>query len=104
MSNACITRSGLALSAAAAAVFAIGAVPSFANDRDDDRDHRGISQSGEQKDMRRVGHSDLQGRPTYHPTFIKYPDGRVIAFANGLINDGFLTGERSLPGSNVPTR
>ena len=81
MSNACITRSGLALSAAAAAVFAIGAVPSFANDRDDDRDHRGISQSGEQKDMRRVGHSDLQGRPTYHPTFIKYPDGRVIVFA-----------------------
>jgi hypothetical protein len=39
-----------------------------------------ISQSGEQKDMRRVGHSNLQGRAAYHPTFIKYPDGRVIAF------------------------
>ena len=26
-----------------------------------------ISQSGEQKDMRRVGHTDLQGRPAYHP-------------------------------------
>ena len=39
-----------------------------------------ISQSGEQKDMRRVGHTDLQGRPAYHPNFIKYPDGRVIAF------------------------
>src|SRR5262249_28678600 len=40
-----------------------------------------ISQSGEQKNMRRVGHVDLQGRPSYHPTFIQYPDGRVIAFA-----------------------
>lgn len=39
-----------------------------------------ISQSGEQKDMRRVGHVDLQGRPAYHPTFIEYTDGRVIAF------------------------
>ena len=39
-----------------------------------------ISQSGEQKDMRRVGHTDLQGRPAYHPWFQKYPDGRVIAF------------------------
>jgi len=40
-----------------------------------------ISQSGEQKDMRRVGHVDLQGRPSYQPNFITYPDGRVIAFA-----------------------
>jgi hypothetical protein len=39
-----------------------------------------ISQSGEQKEMRRVGHVDLQGRPAYHPNFIEYPDGRVIAF------------------------
>jgi len=39
-----------------------------------------ISQSGEQKDMRRVGHTDLQGRPAYQPNFIEYPDGRVIAF------------------------
>jgi len=38
------------------------------------------SQSGEQKDMRRVGHADLQGRAAYHPDFITYPDGRVIAF------------------------
>ena len=38
-----------------------------------------ISQSGEQKDMRRVGHVDLQGRPAYHPTFIEFQD-RVIAF------------------------
>jgi hypothetical protein len=39
-----------------------------------------INQSGEQKDMRRVGHVDLQGRAAYHPDFINYPDGRVIAF------------------------
>src|SRR5256885_224387 len=39
-----------------------------------------ISQSGEQKDMRRVGHVDLQGRAAYQPNAITYPDGRVIAF------------------------
>src|SRR5262245_2616126 len=43
--------------------------------------HRGVSQSGEQKDMRRVGHVDLQGRPSYQPNVIVYPDGRTIAFA-----------------------
>jgi hypothetical protein len=42
---------------------------------------RGISQSGEQKNMRRVGHVDLQGRPSYQPNVIVYPDGRTIAFA-----------------------
>src|SRR5713101_5297817 len=41
----------------------------------------GISQSGEQKNMRRVGHVDLQGRPSYQPNVIVYPDGRTIAFA-----------------------
>jgi len=39
------------------------------------------SQSGEQKNMRRVGHVDLQGRPAYQPNVIQYPDGRWIAFA-----------------------
>lgn len=38
------------------------------------------SQSGEQKNMRRVGHTDLQGRPAYHPDMIKYPNGRTILF------------------------
>jgi hypothetical protein len=42
---------------------------------------RGVSQSGEQKNMRRVGHVDLQGRPSYQPNVIVYPDGRTIAFA-----------------------
>jgi hypothetical protein len=45
------------------------------------QDDRGISQSGEQKNMRRVGHVDLQGRPSYQPNVIVYPDGRTIAFA-----------------------
>jgi hypothetical protein len=39
-----------------------------------------VSQSGEQRNMRRVGHVDLQGRAAYHPDLIRYPDGRVIAF------------------------
>src|SRR3954462_8792292 len=43
--------------------------------------HRGISQSGEQRNMRRVGHVDLQGRASYQPNVITYPDGRTIAFA-----------------------
>ena len=40
-----------------------------------------VTQSGEQKNMRRVGHTDLQGRPAYQPNVIQYPDGRFIAFA-----------------------
>jgi len=43
-------------------------------------DHRGIGQSGEQRNMRRVGHVDLQGRPAYQPNVIVYPNGRTIAF------------------------
>ena len=39
-----------------------------------------ISQSGEQKNMQRVGHVDLQGRPAYQPNVIVYPDGRTVAF------------------------
>ena len=64
----------VALSATTLAVLALSAGAAFGHDGP------GIRQSGEQKDMRRVGHTDLQGRPAYHPTFIKYPDGRVIAF------------------------
>jgi len=40
-----------------------------------------VTQSGEQKNVRRVGHTDLQGRPAYQPNVIQYPDGRFIAFA-----------------------
>jgi hypothetical protein len=62
-----------ALNAAVLSAFAIAAGLAFAD--------RGISQSGEQKNMRRVGHVDLQGRPSYQPNVIVYPDGRTIAFA-----------------------
>ncbi len=40
-----------------------------------------IKQSGEQKDMKLVGHVGLQGRGSYQPNVIQYPDGRTIAFA-----------------------
>jgi hypothetical protein len=56
---------------AAVGIVALGAGSALAD---------GISQSGEQRNMRRVGHVDLQGRAAYHPYFITYPDGRVIAF------------------------
>jgi len=39
-----------------------------------------ISQSLERKNMNRLGHTDLQGRPTYQPNVIQYPDGRTILF------------------------
>jgi hypothetical protein len=61
-----------AMSATVVAVLALGASSALANGD--------IRQSGEQKDMRRVGHTDLQGRAAYHPDFIRYPSGRVIAF------------------------
>ncbi|HKY01941.1 MAG TPA: hypothetical protein VJM53_05260 [Burkholderiales bacterium] len=37
-------------------------------------------QSGEQKNMLRVGFVNLQGRSAYQPNTIVYPDGRTIAF------------------------
>ena len=60
----------VALSAAALTLLALSAGSALA-----------ISQSGEQKNMRRVGHVDLQGRASYQPNVIVYPDGRTIAFA-----------------------
>jgi LVIVD repeat len=50
-----------------------------------------ISQSGEQRNMQLVGHADLQGRGSYQPNVIVYPDGRTIAFA-GLHNAPNLGG------------
>ena len=70
------SRGGLAKRALLAAALSAFAAGSAFGD-----DHRGISQSGEQKNMRRVGHVDLQGRPSYQPNVIVYPDGRTIAFA-----------------------
>jgi hypothetical protein len=59
----------VALSAAVAAALALSAGNAFA-----------IEQSGEAKNMQRVGHVDLQGRAAYQPNVIVYPDGRTIAF------------------------
>jgi len=39
-----------------------------------------ISQSGEKMNMIRLGHTDLQGRPSYQPNVIEYPDGRTMLF------------------------
>lgn len=63
-------RTRHALSGAAMAALALAVGSAYA-----------ISQSGEQQNMRRVGHVDLQGREAYQPNVITYPDGRVIAFA-----------------------
>src|SRR5512145_1773293 len=60
-----------------------------------------IDQSGEQKDMRRVGHADLQGRAAYHPYFINYPDGRVIAFV-GTHSSANPSNPPISPDSNLP--
>jgi hypothetical protein len=70
----CITQKRVlrtALSAAALAILAFSSSALAAS----------VTQSGEQKNMRRVGHTDLQGRPSYQPNVIQYPDGRFIAFA-----------------------
>ena len=40
----------------------------------------GVTQSKEKRNMKRLGHTDLQGRPSYQPNVIKYPDGRYILF------------------------
>src|SRR6266478_2832097 len=63
-------RRRVALSAAALTVLAFSAGSALA-----------INQSGEQKDMKLVGHVDLQFRGSYQPNVIQYPDGRTIAFA-----------------------
>ena len=72
--DACITRSRVLRTALSAATLAILAFSGGAM-------AAGVSQSGEQKNMQRVGHTDLQGRPGYQPNVIEYPDGRWIAFS-----------------------
>jgi hypothetical protein len=63
------SRKNVVLAAAVSAALALGAGSAWA-----------ISQSGEAKNMQRVGHTDLQGRAAYQPNVIVYPDGRTIAF------------------------
>jgi len=40
-----------------------------------------VTQSLERKNINRLGHTDLQGRSSYQPNVIQYPDGRTIMFA-----------------------
>jgi hypothetical protein len=72
--DACITHSRVLRTALSAATLAILAFSGGAM-------AAGVSQSGEQKNMQRVGHTELQGRPGYQPNVIEYPDGRWIAFS-----------------------
>jgi hypothetical protein len=72
--DACITHSRVLRTTLSAATLAILAFSGGAM-------AAGVSQSGEQKNMQRVGHTDLQGRPGYQPNVIEYPDGRWIAFS-----------------------
>lgn len=60
-----------------------------------------ISQSGEAKNMQRVGHTDLQGRPTYQPNVIQYPDGRTMLFVgqHSGVPNGRVT---SCPANTLP--
>jgi len=51
-----------------------------------------VSQSAERKNINRLGHTDLQGRATYQPNFIVYPDGRTILFVGQHNNIPVLRG------------
>ena len=89
----CGKKQFVALSATALSILALGASSALA-----------VGQSGEQKDMRRVGHVDLQGRAAYHPDVINYPDGRVIAFVGTHSGASGADGPKPnplLPGSPV---
>jgi hypothetical protein len=58
-----------------------------------------VSQSGEAKNMIRVGHTDLQGRPTYQPNVIQYRDGRTILFVGQHSGNPRTT---SCPANSLP--
>ena len=44
-----------------------------------------------------MGHTDLQGRAAYHPNFINYPDGRVMAFVGTHSSTSGSNGPRPNP-------
>ena len=71
--HSCITQRRVLRTALFAAVLAILAFNGTAL--------AAAAQSDERKNMRRVGHVDLQGRPSYQPNVIQYPDGKWYAFA-----------------------
>ena len=59
-----------------------------------------VTQSGERKNMTRLGHTDLQGRPSYQPNVIQYPDGRTILFVGMHNNTPVLAG--GCPNGTLP--
>jgi len=71
--HSCITQRRVLRTALFAAILAILAFNGTAL--------AAAAQSNERKNMRRVGHVDLQGRPSYQPNVIQYPDGKWYAFA-----------------------
>src|SRR4030095_6556301 len=50
----------------------------------------GATQSKERRNMDRLGHTDLQGRPSYQPNVIQYPNGRWYLFVG--MHSGTPTG------------
>jgi hypothetical protein len=71
--HSCITQRRVLRTALFAAILAILAFNGTAL--------AAAAQSDERKNMRRVGHVDLQGRPSYQPNVIQYPNGKWYAFA-----------------------
>jgi hypothetical protein len=60
-----------------------------------------ISQSKERQNMDRLGHTDLQGRPSYQPNVIQYPDGRWMLFVG--MHSGVPSGRvTSCPQGTLP--
>src|SRR5262249_30319854 len=57
------------------------------------------TQSGERTNMQRSGHTNLQGRASYQPNVIQYPDGRYILFV-GTHNNVFVT--QGCPANQAP--
>jgi len=55
--------------------------------------HNPHCQSQEKVNMNRLGHTDLQGRPSYQPNVIQYPDGRWYLFVgqHSGVPDGRVT-------------
>lgn len=58
-------------------------------------------ESNEKKNMNRLGHTDLQGRPSYQPNVIQYPDGRYIAFV-GMHNGNPIGLVGNCPNNTLP--
>src|ERR1700738_3418270 len=59
-----------------------------------------VTQSGERKNINRLGHTDLQGRAAYQPNVIQYPDGRTIFFTG--LHSNIPVPSASCPAGTLP--